>query len=166
MRSGCGFVVLLALGAARLLLPPRARPEKTQARGKVTVAVLPFRNLSSNRSDGILAAWLTKEVNNTLAKTDGFEVIPIGRNQTRPDVPSPEQLARQNHAQAVVEGAITRSGDKIEVTIQLLDASTGRMISTDEFERNSDAGNAPGNDVVRLISDSVRHSLLPNPPAP
>lgn len=160
--AGLILVGLLVIGAGRLLFRPRVEPAKTQVGSRINVGVLPFENFSRDASDRTLAADITHEVIIALKKTNEFRVIPmLVPDQTRSGASRPEQHAREYHLEALVEGSVTRSGDSIQVAMQLIDASTDRTISSDQFVRSSQAKLALEGDVGRLISVSVRASLLP-----
>ncbi|HEV2297341.1 MAG TPA: hypothetical protein VGR72_02355 [Candidatus Acidoferrales bacterium] len=161
--AGLILVGLLVMGAGTLLFRPRVEPAKTQVGNRINVAVLPFENLSQDASDRTLAVDITHEVIIALEKTNEFRVIPMFvPDQTRSDASPQEQYAREYHLEALVEGSVTRSGDTIQVAMQLIDASTGRRISSDQFVRSSQAKLAFEGEVGRLISVSVRTSLLPS----
>lgn len=161
------LVVLLVLGAGRLLLSTHTNQAMTHHGVKFTIAVLPFKNLSPNPSDRSLAAGMTNDVVTNLEKTAEFHVIAVDA-AGRPglDEFSPEQIAREYRPDALVVGTIMRSGDKIRITTQLINAWTGERTSTDEIVQGPQAVPSLGNDVARLISDSVRTSLLPRASAP
>lgn len=161
--AGLILVGLLVMGAGKLLFHLRVEPPKTQVGNKITVAVLPFESLSRDPSDRTLAADITHGVIIALEKTNEFRVIPMSvPGQIRSGASPVEQYVREYHLEAFVEGSVTRSGDRVQVAMQLIDASTGRTISSDQFERSTQAKSALESDVGRLISVSVRTSLLPS----
>ncbi|HEV2489249.1 MAG TPA: hypothetical protein VGT03_05545 [Candidatus Acidoferrales bacterium] len=161
------LVVLLVLGAGRMLLSSHMNKAKTHAYVNFTIAVLPFKNLSPNPGDRSLAQGLTHDVITSLAKLAEFHVIPVDvAASPELDELSPVQIARNFHSDAVVESTIMRSGDRIRITIQLIDARSGERTSTNEIVQNPQAVPSLGNDIARLISDSARTSLVPRASAP
>lgn len=165
--AGLILVGLLVLGAGKLLFHSRIEPPKTQMDNKIAIAVLPFENLSQDPSDRTLAAGITREVITTLESTEEFHVTSLFvPDQSWSDSSPLAQYARKYHLEAFVEGTVTRSGDSVQVAMQLIDASTGHRISSDQYVRSSQAKLAIQGDVSRLISDSVRGSLLPRASAP
>lgn len=156
------IVGLFVIGVGRFLLHPVAGPAKTQARDGITLAVLPFETYSQDPGDRNLAANISHDVITDLESNRGFHVIPLPvEEQSRFSALLQEQFVEKYHVQEYVEGSVTRSGDNILVAMQLIDASTGRNISSDQFARSAQTGIALEGDISRLIADSVRASLLP-----
>ena len=156
------IVGLFVIGVGRFLLHPVAGPAKTQARDGITLAVLPFETYSQDPGDRNLAANISHDVITDLENNRGFHVITLPVNeQSRFSALLQEQFVEKYHVQEYVEGSVTRSGDNILVAMQLIDASTGRNISSDQFARSAQTGIALEGDISRLIADSVRASLLP-----
>ena len=156
------IVGLVVIGVGRYLLHPGAEPAKTQASDRINLAVLPFATHSQAPGDRNLAANISHDVITALEENRGFHVIPLPVNeQSRFSALLQEQFVEKYHVEEYVEGSVTRSGDNILVTMQLIDASTGRSVSSDQFARNAQAGIALEGDISRLIADSIRASLLP-----
>lgn len=156
------IVGLFVLGVGRFLLHPGAESARTQARDGITLAVLPFETYSQDPGDRNLAANISHDVITSFSKNEGFHVIQLPEHeQSRFSSLRQEQFIEKYHVQEYVEGSVTRSGDNILVAMQLIDASTGRNISSDQFARSAQTGIALEGDISRLIADSVRASLLP-----
>lgn len=165
--AGLLLVGLLVIGAGKLLFHHRDEPAMTQVGNRINLAVLPFKNLSKDTSNTRLAADITHEVIVTLGKTNEFHVIPLFVAElSRSDASPLEEYVRKYQLEAFVEGSMTRSGDSIQVAMQLIDASTGRRISSDQFVRSSRAVGPLPSVIAGLISDSVRSSLLHRAAAP
>lgn len=160
--SGLAIVALLVWGAGTLLRPSHNESSIAATQSQITIAVLPFQNLSTDPNDQALAAVITKGIVNRLSKTVQFRLIPIKEsNQSRPNPLPPEQMIQQYHPRILLQGTIARTGDSIRIAAQLIDASTGRNISEDQFERSQQTRSSLESEIPRLISDSVRNSLLP-----
>ena len=161
------LAVVLALAAGKLMLLPLLAPANSGMTRKITVAVSSFQTLPSDQDDRALAAGIMKEVTNALGNSAEFHVIPVaGPGQVQADLPSLDQVMERYHPQALVEGSITRSGDSVEVAVQVIDVSTGRKLSTDQFDRSLRGNHALGSEIGQLIFNSVRNSLLPPDSAP
>jgi len=119
---------------------PRSRraPARPIAPARVTICVLPFSNMSGDPEqesfcDGFsqdiiteLARWRLLEVRSRLAsfKYRGG-VVPIAR------------IARELNVRFVVEGSVRRLGDRIRITVQLIDATTGQQVWGDRYDRDA-----------------------------
>ena len=140
------------------------RWERTRADVR-SLAVLPLQNLSGNPDQDYFAAGLTDELTTDLARIHGLRVVSrtsaalAGRSQQ-----SVPQIADALKVDAIVEGSIVRSGDRIRITAQLIDARTDRHLWAQSFE-------GPASDVLTLqdsvaqqIATQARLVLAPSPP--
>lgn len=115
---------------------------KSQAKDEAsqpTVAVIPFANLSSDRELDFLADGLAEDIITLIAKTPGFLVI--GRYSTltyRGTGIDVRKVGNELGVRYVVEGTIRPIGDKLRITVKLLDASSGSQIWSERFDRNFD----------------------------
>lgn len=130
MLAGVGIAVLTVL----LVLIPR-KPTITEV-DTSSLAVLPFVNMTQSEANEQLADGLTEELLNTLANVEGLRVIARtssfyfkGRDE---DI---REIAETLGVSHVIEGSIRRSGDRIRVTAQLIDARTGHHQWSRTYDR-------------------------------
>ena len=130
-----------------------------------SLAVLPLDNLSGDPRQEYFADGMTDELITELARVPNLRVV--SRTSVMADKGSRRPLrdiARQLEVDAIVEGSIVRSGDRIRITAQLIDARTDRHMWARSFE-------GPASNVLSL-QDSVAQqiaaqaSLVLAPPAP
>jgi TolB-like protein/Tfp pilus assembly protein PilF len=117
-----------------------------------SLAVLPLDNLSGDPSQEYFADGMTDELITELARIPNLRVVSrtsvmAGKGSRRP-LPD---IARQLDVDAIVEGSIVRSGDRIRITAQLIDARTDRHLWAQSFE-------GPASDVLSL-QDSVAQQI-------
>ena len=94
---------------------------------KPSIAVLPFDNLSGDPEDRFLADGLTEDIITTLSRVPDLFVI--ARNSTFTYKGKPvkvQQVATELGVRYVLEGSLQRSGDRLRVTAQFIDATTGQ----------------------------------------
>src|SRR5229473_1883295 len=100
-----------------------------------SIAVLPLANLSQDAAQDYLADGLTEALTTDLGKLSVFRVISrtstIQYKGTKKSIP---EIARELHVDAVVEGAVLRSGDKVRITAQLIDAAADRHVWAEAYE--------------------------------
>src|SRR5215471_6760006 len=92
-------------------------------RDKASIAVLPFANLSGDAAQDYLADGLTDNLLDALAQNPGLFVI--ARNATsvyRGRAAQPQAVAKELGVRYVLEGSVQKSGDRLRVTAQLIDA--------------------------------------------
>ncbi len=102
-----------------------------------SVAVLPFVNLSGEPDQEYFADGITESLINELSKIKALRVISrtsVMRFKNS-DMAVPE-IARDLNVDAVVEGSVQRSGERVRITVQLMKADPERQIWTDDHERH------------------------------
>jgi len=149
-----GVVVIAgALGAYALTRNKSAR-SSAEALGNSTpsairsIAVLPLDNYSGDSTQDYFAEGMTDELTAALATISQLRVTSRGsamQFQGRKRPPTPE-IAKALGVDAVVEGSVLRSGDKVRITAQLIDARADKHLWAKSFERNS-------SDVLALQAD-------------
>jgi adenylate cyclase len=103
---------------------------------KPSIAVLPFVNMSSNREYDSLADSLSENIIYALSYLPGMFVI--ARNSTFTYKGKPvevRQVAEQLGVRYVLEGSVLRAEDRVRVTAQLIDATTGYHLWSGRFDR-------------------------------
>ena len=127
--------VLLGLWMAYGNREPSRDPRASA--GGASIAVLPFVNMSSNAEDGYFADGLTEELTQKLAGIRGLKVA--GRTSAFVFKGHPESTAAMATALGVnhlLEGSVRRSGTRVRITAQLLDARDGYHLWSQTFDRN------------------------------
>ena len=103
-----------------------------------SIAVLPFVALSSGPDDGYFADGLTEEILNSLAQLP--ELLVTSRTSAfhfkGQDIPLRE-IAAQLGVAHIVEGSVRRSGDRLRVTAQLIRASDGFHVWSENYDSTS-----------------------------
>jgi serine/threonine-protein kinase len=130
-----------------------------------SVAVMPFLNLSSTSGDEYFSDGMTEELIGALSKLPGLRVAARSsvfalkrRNLTSRDA------AKQLGVTSVLEGTVRRSGDRLRVSAQLVDAATGYSLWADHYDRNARDVFAIQDDISRAIVSNLRVRLT-GPPA-
>ena len=130
---------VLAAGAGWLILRRSRATEPIRS-----LAVLPLDNLSGDPGQDYFAEGMTDELTTMLAKNSTLRIV------SRTSVmqykgahrPLPE-IARALGVDGVLEGSVSRSGDKVHMTIQLIQAPSDTHLWAESYDRNA-------NDVVSL----------------
>jgi len=105
---------------------------------KPSVAVLPFSLASEGPDDRILADAIAEDLTRSLARTAGLFVI--ARSSTLDyvgDLASPARAAEDLGVRHVVRATMRRSGDRVRIDAELIDALTGRIVWSERLERAS-----------------------------
>jgi adenylate cyclase len=102
-----------------------------------SIAVLPFVNMSEDPKQEFLCDAMTEEIITSLSKVPRLFVI--ARNSTFTYKGKPvkvNQVSEELGVQYVLEGSVQRSGDRVRITAQLIDALTGHHLWAERYERD------------------------------
>jgi TolB-like protein/methylphosphotriester-DNA--protein-cysteine methyltransferase len=127
-----------------------------------SVAVLPLENLSHDPEQEYFADGMTDALITDLAKIHALRVI--SRNsimQYKGNRKPMPQIARELHVDAVVEGTVMRSGDRVRITAQLIEAPSDRHLWAETYERDSRDILALQDEVARTIAGEIKVTLTP-----
>ena len=145
-----------ALNAATF---PRAS-SGSHAIAEQSIGVLPFKSLSSDADDEFFADGVTEEILNALSQISGLRVP--GRSSTFSFKGRSEDLravgAKLNVA-TLLEGTLRRSGDRLRITAQLIDAGSGYQLWSERYDRIMEDVFAVQDEIARTIAGRLRLSL-------
>jgi len=166
------LTLLLAAGGVMIWRRTHREPSTRALVQTDTLAVLPFEDLSQNHSDGYVADGLTDDLITDLGETGRLPVISRTSVMEFKDKNEPlQKIAQALHANLIIEGTILRSGDRVRITAQLIDASNDHHLWADRFERNFHNVLTLQDDVAGDIVAAVEEKLTGNvatrqPPRP
>jgi TolB-like protein/DNA-binding winged helix-turn-helix (wHTH) protein/Tfp pilus assembly protein PilF len=127
-----------------------------------SIAVLPLENLSGDPTQEYFADGMTDELITNLAQIGALKVISrtsvMRYKGTKTPLP---EIARQLNVEAVLEGAVVRSGTRVRVTAQLIRADTDQHLWAEAYERDLKDVLALQDDVARDIAREVKVKLTP-----
>jgi TolB-like protein/DNA-binding winged helix-turn-helix (wHTH) protein/Tfp pilus assembly protein PilF len=127
-----------------------------------SIAVLPLDNLSGDSSQEFFADGMTDQLITDLAKVSSLRVISrtsvMQYKGTRKSLP---EIARELNVDAIVEGSVVRSGQRVRVTAQLVQARTDHHLWAETYDRDlGDILKLQG-EVANAIAGQVRAQLTP-----
>jgi len=126
-------VVRDATGEAASVPAPAALPLP----GKPSIAVLPFTNMSGDAEHEYFADGIVEDIITELSRYS--ELFVIARNSTftyKGRAVKVQDVRRDLGVHYVVEGSVRRSGNRVRVTVQLVDAATGNHIWAERYDRD------------------------------
>ena len=130
-----------------------------------SVAVLPFDNLSTDPDHSYFAVGIHDEILNQLAKVGSLNVISrTSVLQYRSDRPPIPEIARALNVGAVMEGSVRYAGNRIQVTVQLIDATTDSHMWSETYPgdvSDLDAIFALQADIAMNVANALRAELTP-----
>ena len=141
----------------------RNRPSAPAVPAVRSLAVLPFENLSGDRSQEYFADGMTEELIGRLANIHGLRVISrtsaMHFKHTQLSVP---EIAKTLGVDAIVEGSVTREGGQVRFHAQLIRAASEEHIWAGEYQREYRNLLALQDEVARNIAERIEISLTPH----
>lgn len=128
--------------------------------GSISLAVLPFVNLSAEAAREYFGDGLTEELIHSLAQISGIRVIARSsafalKNRTT----DAREAGRQLGVTHIVEGSVRFSGESLRVTAQLIDVASGTLLWSERFQRQWADVFDVQDEIVAAISDALRLRL-------
>jgi serine/threonine protein kinase/tetratricopeptide (TPR) repeat protein len=152
-----GAVILTNVGGMRDWLLSGHRLPRIES-----LAVLPLVNLSHDPEQEYFVDGMTEQLTSDLGQIGALRVISRtsamhykGTSKTLPEI------ARELHVDAVVEGSVERSGDRVRISAQLIEASTDRHLWARSYQRDLRDVLRLQEDVAQAIATEVRIKLTP-----
>ncbi|MDW9815748.1 adenylate/guanylate cyclase domain-containing protein [Sinorhizobium meliloti] len=148
---------LFRVGIEGPVLPPF--PEATDAPraiSKPSIVVLPFDNMSGDPDQEFFADGLTEDIITELSRR--HELFVISRNSSFVYKNQPvnvREVAEKLGAQYLVEGSVRKIGDRVRVTVQLIDAVNDAHIWADKYDRRLDDIFAIQDEVTAAIAATL-----------
>jgi TolB-like protein/class 3 adenylate cyclase/tetratricopeptide (TPR) repeat protein len=130
------FNALIAALAVVFFPHPPDSEDHTGPIEAASVAVLPFLNLSDDKSTDYFSRGLSEELINALAKIPGLYVA--SRTSSflfESHEQDPREIARKLRVATILEGSVRKEGDRVRVTAQLIDGTNNYHLWTDTYER-------------------------------
>ena len=158
---------VVALIAAGLLIFQFTRRTSVTAKASAgadskSIAVLPFQNLSSDKENAFFAQGIQDEIITTLSKISGLRVIShtsTARYKSEPE--NLAQIGRELRVANVLEGSVQKSGDRVHINVQLIQADPDAHLWAQSYDRQLiDIFGVEG-EVAKSIADSLRATLSP-----
>jgi TolB-like protein/class 3 adenylate cyclase/Tfp pilus assembly protein PilF len=129
-----------------------------------SIAVLPFRNLSDEQENAYFADGVQNEVLTDLATIADLKVISrTSVMQYKSDVArNLREIGQQLGVAHVVEGSVQRSGNRVRVNAQLLDARTDGQLWAQTYDRDLADVFAIQSEIAKSIADQLQAKLSPS----
>ena len=133
LRVGLGLFAISVATIVHLYNSGRVTPPVTASIR--SVAVLPFRTLTSNKEDEYLGMGFTYALVTKLAAVKGMVVRPTTAVQKYSSgIPEPKAICKEQKVEAIVEGSVQRLENRLRVCVQLISGETGEIIWTGNFD--------------------------------
>ncbi len=149
---------LIISAAAGFFLLPRAVARKLDK----SIAVLPFENLSDDKENAFFADGMQDDILTNLSKIGDLKVI--SRTSVmgyRGKTANVREIGKQLGVSNILEGSVRRSGNKVRVNVQLIDANSDEHIWASDYDRDVTDVFAIQTDLAQKITDALQAKLSP-----
>jgi adenylate cyclase len=120
---------------------------------KLSIAVLPFTNMSNDIEQEYFVDGMTEDVITDLSKLSGLLVI--ARNSVftyKGSSPDVQQVAEELGVKYVLQGSVRRAGDQLRINAQLINAETGKHLWAERYDRKLQS--------IFAIQDEIAASIV------
>jgi adenylate cyclase len=170
-KAAIGIIAVIVIAVGAILYQFVFRPSsKTEVASKEKMAlplpdkpsivVLPFVNMSEDPKQDFFVDGLTEEIINALSRLP--QIFVIARNSSfayKGKTVDVKQVGRELGVQYILEGSVRREGNRIRITAQLIDSSTGRHVFSERYDRELKDIFATQDDIAIKILTALRIAL-------
>jgi adenylate cyclase len=139
---------------------PKAEEAPPPIPAEPSIAVLPFANISSDPKEDYLSDGITEQIITALSKVP--QLLVIARNSVFTYKGKPvmiQQVSEELGVRYVLEGSVQKSGDRLRITAQLIDAKTGNHIWSERYDRDLKDLFALQDDITKNIIAALQVKL-------
>jgi len=137
-----------------------ARTAAADPHSAISVAVLPFVNLSSDKEQEFFSDGMTEEITAALAKIPDLRVVArTSAFQFKGEKKDMRALGQALSATHLIEGSVRKAGDRVRITAQLIKADDGTHIWTENYDRDLTDVFAIQEDIAQAIAGALRMPL-------
>jgi adenylate cyclase len=158
---------------AKVALPEAGPRAPLALPDKPSIAVLPFTNMSGDPEQEFFADGIVEDIITALSRYPSLFVI--ARNSSfhyKGRAVDVKQVARELGVRYILEGSLRKSGNRIRVTAQLVEAESGKHIWAERYDRDladifvvqDEIAEAVTIALVPVIADAEQHRALRKPP--
>jgi len=154
------FADLSTKATASAALPSANTPPIPGRIPEKSIAVLPFDNLSEDKSNAYFAEGVQDEILTRLAKVADLKVI--SRTSTQHFKSSPDnlpQIAKELGVTNILEGSVQKASDQVRVNVQLINAMTDAHLWADTYDRKLTDIFAVESEIAKSIADALQAKL-------
>ena len=154
-RLGYRFAASVAVAAPARDAAPALAPADAAA-----IAVLPFTDMSPGRDQDYLCEGLAEELIDALTHIDGLRVVARSSSFQFRGVHDLREVGRTLGVGTLLEGSVRKAGDRLRVTVQLIDVATGYHKWSEKFERSATDVFAVEDEIAEKVATLMRGGAL------
>ena len=138
-------------------------PAKLKTATKPTVLVLPFVNMGGDAEQEYFSDGVTEDIITDLGRVSALSLV--SRNMAfsyKGKTVAAARLAETLHVSHILEGSVRKSGERVRITAQLMDAATDTQVWAERFDRTLDDIFAIQDDISKAVVAALKLHLAPD----
>ena len=162
---GIGFAAVVVIATWILSsLSIKKPPIQKSSHPEYRLAVLPFKNISTNPDDEYFADGMTEELISTLAKIGGLNVIARTSVMKYKKITDKDifQIGNELMVGTILEGSVRKTAEKARITVTLVDASNQQRIWSDEYTKDLKDIFMVQSEIAQNVADELKIRLVPS----
>src|SRR5213082_3578231 len=137
-------------------------PEKAAQRGRFSICVLPFANMSGDTEQEYFSDGISEDIITDLSKVSALHVVSRNTAFTfKAKSVDVRHVASQLNVTHVLEGSVRKAGGRVRITAQLIDGSNDSHLWAERYDRDLNDIFALQDEISRAIVDALKVKLLP-----
>jgi adenylate cyclase len=153
-----GSTPAVAVPAVTPQIPPAVESTPVP---RLSFVVLPFANLSNDPDQEYFADGITDDLTTDLSRISGSFVIARNTAFTYKGKPADvKQIGRELGVRYLIEGSVRRSGNQVQVNVQLIDAETGAHLWADRFDTDRTNLTGAQNEITGRLARTLNVELF------
>ncbi|MEO7205195.1 MAG: winged helix-turn-helix domain-containing protein [Steroidobacteraceae bacterium] len=155
-----GAAAIIALIVLGTVIWKKSSMPKFMTGSVNSIVVLPFIDMTADKSDQSFCDGLTEELSNWLAQIPTLRVVArTSAFAFRGQGEDVRKIGKALDTSHILEGSLRRSGDRMRVTVQLIDARTGYHLWSEDFDRPIDDAIKIQEDISRSVAGTLQVRL-------
>ena len=161
--GGSATALAVAAGGAWLVWDRRSR----HGSEALSIAVLPFRNLSADRAQDYFADGLTEEVRTALTRVAALHVLAgTSSEKARAATDDPKTIAAELGVGFLLSGSVQRAANIVRIAVDLIDGRTGFSGWSQSVDRSLNDIFAVQSEIARMVAGAMSIQVATSEPAP
>ena len=156
--------VRIPIDVYRIVMPweeSQTQRQSEEKSGRLRIAVLPFANMSVDPENEYFADGMTEELIDRLSQVKGLRVIArtsvMGYKKKEQKI---SEIAKELGVGTLVEGSVRKSGNKVRITVQLIDANTEEHLWSSKYDRDLDDVFAIQTEISERVTEQLRVQIV------
>jgi transcriptional activator of cad operon len=155
-----GGALIIALIVVGTVIWKKASTAKFMAASANSIVVLPFIDMTAEKADQSFCDGLTEELSNWLAQIPTLRVVArTSAFAFRGQGEDVRRIGKELGSSHILEGSMRRSGDRMRITVQLIDARNGYHLWSENFDRPLEDAIKIQEDISRSVAEKLRVRL-------